>query len=45
MIKNYSEEKTNLKEPHEDVINFILNYSKSLYVCKCKNVKSFIVLN
>nr|WP_297306206.1 hypothetical protein [uncultured Flavobacterium sp.] len=45
MIKNYSEEKTELKEPRKDVVDFILNYSKALHVNKSSKVKSFIILN
>lgn len=45
MIKNYSREKIELKEPDKSVIDFILNYSKKLHICKDCKVKTLTILN
>lgn len=44
MIKNYSKEKDGLKEPDQNIIDFILNYSKALHVdINCKGNEYFIL--
>jgi len=45
MIKNYSKEKIELKEPDQCVVDFILNYSKALHICVDSKVKTAVILN
>lgn len=45
MTRNYSEETTELKEPNQTTIDFILNYSKALYINEAKKKHFFSILN